>query len=353
MVLNHHRQEVTLAENRLYMKHDQHQVVILARRPRGKPQCDDFKVIETDVPVPGDGEILIQTLYLSVDPGMRGMMDEAKSYAPAFALGSPLTGRSVGRVVTSHHPGFTEGDYVYERLAWQHYSVSDGSKTKKIDPDLAPLSTYLGVVGVPGFCAYFGLKEIAKPRAGETVVVSGASGAVGMTAVQLAKFWRCRVVGIAGGPDKADYLRNELGLDAVVDYKAVDNPGAALSEACPDGIDVYFDNVGGDLTEAALSLINYHARIVICGQTSQYNTPSESGKFAPKLLIQNSALMQGFVVYDYEERNDEAIAWLGQRIRNGELRYREHIVDGLENAPQAFIDLFESKSFGKQLVRLA
>lgn len=335
------------------MTHNQHQAVILTRRPHGKPQRDDFEVIDTDVRLPGDGEILIQTLYLSVDPGMRGMMDEAKSYAPAFEIGRPLTGRSVGRVVTSHHPDFSEGDYVYERLAWQHYSVSDGSKTKKISPDIAPLSAYLGVVGVPGFCAYFGLKEIGKPRPGETVVVSGASGAVGMTAVQVARLEGCRVVGIAGGPDKTSYLRDELGLDAVIDYKTTDDLAAALRKACPDGIDVYFDNVGGAPTEAALSLINYHARIVICGQASQYNSPSDNGKFAPKLLIQNSALMQGFVVYDYEERNDEAIAWLGQRLKNGTLRHREHIVDGLGNAPQAFIDLFESKSFGKQLVRLA
>ncbi|MGH8273258.1 MAG: NADP-dependent oxidoreductase [Gammaproteobacteria bacterium] len=334
------------------MTRNRNQVVILARRPQGKPRRDDFEVVQANVPTPGDGEMLIQTLYLSVDPGMRGMMEESKSYG-GFELGQPLTGRSVGRVVTSHHPDFAEGDYVYERLAWQHYSVSDGSKAKKVDTNLAPLSTYLGVVGVPGFCAYFGLKEIGRPHAGETVVVSGASGAVGMTAAQLAMLESCRVVGTAGSPNKVDYLRDEIGLDAVINYKTTDDLRAALGEACPDGIDVYFDNVGGDITQAALSLINYHARIVICGQTSQYNNPSDSGKFAPELLIQNSARMQGFVVYDYENRNDEAIARLGQLIRNDKLHYRENIIDGLENAPQAFIDLFEGKSFGKQLVRLA
>ena len=339
------------------MANDRQQVVRLARRPHGKPQREDFEVVDAHVPTPGDGEILIQTLYLSVDPGMRGMMAESKPYG-GFRVGQPLTGRSVGRVVTSHHPDFAAGDYVYERLAWQHYSVSDGSKAKKVDPDLAPLSSYLGVVGVPGFCAYFGLKEIGRPRAGETVVVSGAAGAVGLAAAQLAMLESCRVVGTAGSPDKVDYLRDEIGLDAVINYKTAGDLRAALGKACPDGIDVYFDNVGGDVTKAALSLINRHARIVICGQTSQYNAPSDStssdsGKVAPELLIRNSALMQGFVVYDYAARNDEAIARLGQLIRDGRLHYRESIVDGLENAPQAFIDLFEGKSFGKQLVRLA
>lgn len=326
------------------------QQITLARQPQGKPRLEDFKVINAEVPTPGDGEILIQVLYLSVDPGMRGMMEGGSSYSKGFDLGEPLTGRSVGRVAASHHPDFAEGDYVHERLAWQHYCVSDGSKTKKVDPATAPLSTF---VGVPGFCAYFGLKEIGQPRAGETVVVSGASGAVGMTAAQLAMLESCRVVGVAGGAEKVGYLRDEIGLDAVVDYKASDDLRAALGEACPDGIDVYFDNVGGEITQAALSLINRHARIVVCGQTSQYNVAKDSGKFAPELLIERSARMQGFVVYDYEDRNDEAIARLGQLVRQGKLRYREHIVDGLENAPQAFIDLFESKSFGKQLVRVA
>ena len=329
------------------------QQVTLARRPQGHPVREDFDVVEVEVPTPGDGEVLIQTLYLSVDPGMRGMMQERKSYAAGFEIGQPLTGRSVGRIVTSRHPDFAEGDYVYERLAWQHYSVSDGSKATKVDPAIAPLSTYLGVVGVPGFCAYFGLKEIGQPRAGETVVVSGASGAVGMTAAQLAMLESCRVVGVAGSPEKVDYLRDEVGLDAVINYKTVGDLRAVLAEACPDGIDVYFDNVGGDITQAALSLINQYARIVICGQTSQYNKATDSGRFAPELLIQHSARMQGFVVYDYADRNEEAVTRLGQLIRDGRLHYRENIIDGLENAPQAFIDLFDGKSFGKQLVRLA
>lgn len=328
--------------------------VLLARRPQGTPQPDDFEVVDAEVPSPGEGEMLIQTLYLSVDPGMRSMMEEGKSHTSAFELGKPLTGRSVGRVVASRLNGFAEGDYVYERLGWQHYSLSDGRQAQKVDPDVAPLSTYLGIVGVPGFCGYFGMLDIARPQVGETVVVSGAAGAVGMAAGQIAKRQGCRVVGTAGSPEKVGYLRDELGFDAVINYKTAKDLAAALSDACPEGIDVYFDNVGGEITQAALSLINYHARIVVCGQTSQYNAASTaSGNIAPQLLIKRSAMMKGFVVYDYADRNDEAIEHLGQWIKDGTLHYRENIVDGLENAPQAFIDLFAGKSFGKQLVRLA
>lgn len=328
--------------------------VLLVRRPEGKPQLDDFKVVDADMPSPGENEMLIQTLFLSVDPGMRGMMEEGKSHTAAFELGKPLTGRSVGRVVSSNLADFKEGDYVFERLGWQNYSVSDGSDARKVDPDAAPLSTYLGVVGVPGLCGYFGMLDIGKPEIGQTVVVSGASGAVGMTASQIAKLQGCRVVGTAGSPEKVRYLKKELGLDAVINYKTSKDLAADLDEACPDGIDVYFDNVGGEITQAALSLINYHARIVICGQTSQYNKsdPASAG-VDPHVFIKKSAMMKGFVVYDFEDRNDEAIEKLGQWIKEGKLHYRENIIDGIDNAPQAFIDLFDGKSFGKQLVRLA
>lgn len=336
------------------MKDKTNQQVLLARRPQGMPRAADFKVEETDVPTPGDGEMLIQTLYLSVDPGMRAMMEAGKSHTAAFELDKPLTGRSVGRVVASKLAGFAVGDHVYERLGWQHYSLSDGSQAQKVDPDVAPLSTYLGIVGVPGFCAYFGLLDIGQPQKGETVLVSGAAGAVGMTAGQLARMRGCRVVGTAGTDEKVNYLRDELGFDAVINYKRSDDLAADLADACADGIDVYFDNVGGDITQAAFSLLNYHARIVVCGQTSHYNdSSSASGAIAPNLLIKNSAMMKGFVVYDYADRNDEATAKLGQWIRDGQLHYRENIVDGLDNAPQAFIDLFSGHSFGKQLVRLA
>lgn len=330
------------------------QQVLLVSRPEGMPKLSDFEVVEADIPSPGDGEMLIQTIYLSLDPGMRAMMEAGKSHTAAFELNKPLTGRSVGRVVASNLKGFAEGDYVYERLGWQNYSLSDGSQAKKIDPEVAPLSTYLGIVGVPGFCGYFGMLDIGKAQAGETVVVSGAAGAVGMTAGQIAKLQGCRVVGTAGTPEKVSYLSDELGFDAVINYKTTKDLAKELSDACPNGIDVYFDNVGGEITQAAMALINYHARIVICGQTSQYNeSNAASGAIAPNLLVKSSARMEGFVVYDFADRNDEAIEQLGGWIKDGTLQHRENIAHGLENAPQAFIDLFSSKGFGKQLVKLA
>lgn len=330
------------------------QQVLLVSRPEGMPKLSDFQVVGTDIPSPGDGEMLIQTIYLSLDPGMRAMMETGKSHTAAFELNKPLTGRSVGRVVASNLKGFAEGDFVYERLGWQNYSLSDGSQAKKIDPEVAPLSTYLGIVGVPGFCGYFGMLDIGKPQAGETVVVSGAAGAVGMTAGQIAKLQSCRVVGTAGTPEKVSYLRDELGFDAVINYKTTKDLAKELSDACPNGVDVYFDNVGGEITQAAMSLINYHARIVICGQTSQYNeSTAASGAIAPNLLVKSSARMEGFVVYDFADRNDEAIEKLGGWIKDGTLHHRENIAHGLESAPQAFIDLFSSKGFGKQLVKLA
>lgn len=328
--------------------------VLLVKRPEGMAKLSDFKVVEAEMPAAGDGEMLIQTIYLSLDPGMRAMMEAGKSHTAAFELNKPLTGRSVGRVITSNIKEFAEGDYVYERLGWQNYSVSDGSQAKKVDAEVAPLSTYLGIVGVPGFCGYFGLLDIGKPKVGETVVVSGAAGAVGMTTGQIAKLQGCRVVGTAGTLEKVRYLRDELGFDAVINYKTTQDLAKTLGDACPDGIDVYFDNVGGEITQAAMSLLNYHARIVICGQTSQYNDASSvSGAIAPNILVKHSAKMEGFVVYDFADRNDEAIEQLGQWIKDGKLHYRENITEGLDSAPQAFIDLFSSKGFGKQLVKLA
>lgn len=326
----------------------------LVRRPKNEPVVEDFKLTETPIPIIKKDELLIQTLYLSVDPGMRGMMRDQKSYTPPFALNDVLTGRSVGRVIESKNADFTPGDIVYERLGWQDYSISDGQNAQKVDPNLAPISAYLGVLGVPGLCAYFGLNEIALPQSGETVVVSGAAGGVGMIAGQIAKLHGCRVVGIAGSEEKNTYLIDELGFDATINYKTTGDMHVALREACPDGIDVYFDNVGGEITDVALSLINYHARIVLCGQTSQYNLDKpELGPRNLNTLITNSAMIKGFVVYDYADKNDEAIAEMADWINSGKLKYKEHIITGLENAPQAFIDLFKSKSFGKQLVKVS
>lgn len=324
--------------------------VLLANHPEGDPVSEDFKINKANVSDIQDGEILIQTLYLSVDPGMRGMMKEGGQ----FSLNEVMTGRSVGRVMASKNKNFDKGDIVYERLGWQSYSISDGEDTQKINPDLAPISAHLGVLGVPGLCGYFGLFEIGHPKEGETVVVSGASGAVGSIAGQIAKAEGCRVVGIAGSDEKNKYLENQLGFDATINYKTTSDMKAALRETCPDGVDIYFDTVGGEITHTVLELINYHARVIICGQTSQYNLdnpPKISGDF--DFLIKKSALIEGFVVYDYEDKNDEAVAYLEKLIKENKLKYKENIVDGIENAPQAFIDLFKGNSFGKQLVRVA
>lgn len=324
--------------------------VLLAKHPEGDPTLQDFKINRTTVPELKDGEILVQALYLSVDPGMRGMMGEGGQ----FPLNEVMTGRSVGRVIESKNKKFNKADIVYERLGWQNYSISNGENTQKINPDLAPISAHLGILGVPGLCGYFGLFEIGHPKKGETVVVSGASGAVGSAAGQIAKAEGCRVVGIAGSDEKNNYLENELGFDATINYKTTNDMKKSLQEACPNGIDIYFDTIGGEITHTALALINYHARVIICGQTSQYNLknpPKVSGNL--NFLIKKSALMEGFVVYDYEDKNDEAIAYLEKLIREDKLKYKENIVDDIENAPQAFIDLFKGNSFGKQLVRVA
>lgn len=326
----------------------------LARRPKNEPVADDFKLVEKEIPDLKDGEILIRTKFLSVDPGMRGMMTDEKSYTPPFPLNEVLTGRSVGEVVDSKNEAFKKGDFVYERLGWQDYSVSNGEKAEKIDADIAPISAYIGILGVPGLCAYFGLFEIALPKKGETVVVSGAAGGVGMVAGQIAKIQGCRVIGIAGSKEKNQYLKEELGFDETINYKEVSDIKDALEEVCPEGIDIYFDTVGGEITDAVMELINYHARIVLCGQTSQYNKDKpEMGPRNLNQLIKNSSMMKGFVVYDYEDKNEEAIAQMGKWIKEGKLKYKENIVDGLENAPQAFMDLFKSKSFGKQLVKVS
>ncbi|WP_136604216.1 NADP-dependent oxidoreductase [Paenibacillus dokdonensis] len=328
--------------------------ILLIKRPEKEPDATHFKMVEAPVPDLKDEEILIQSLYLSVDPGMREMMKDQKSYTPPFQLNEVLTGRSIGRVIQSKNLNFVPGDIVYERLGWQDYSISDGKHTEKIDPNIAPISTYLGVLGVPGLCAYFGLVEIGKPQSGETVVVSGAAGAVGMIAGQIAKLLGCRVVGIAGSDHKNQYLINELGFDVAINYKTTTDIRADLQEACPNGVDVYFDNVGGDITDVVLNLINYHARIVLCGQISQYNLENpEVGPRNLNLLIKNSAMMKGFVVYDYADKNEEAISELACWIRTGQLKYKENMIKGLENAPQAFANLFQSKSFGKQLIKVS
>ncbi len=328
--------------------------ITLASRPEGLPKESDFRLIETPAPELQDGQVLVRVLYLSVDPYMRGRMSSAKSYAAPLEIGDVITGGAVGRVEQSRNPKFQRGDIVDGFFGWQQYAVSDGKGVRKLDPDIAPITTSLGVLGMPGQTAYFGLFDICKPKPGETVVVSGAAGAVGSYVGQIAKIHGCRVVGIAGTDDKVEYLTGELGFDAAFNYKTNPDYRAKLSELCPEGIDVYFDNVGGPITDAVFLSINVGARIAICGQISQYNAAKpEVGPRLLGMLIVKRARVEGFLVSDYTARFPEGLEHLTRWVREGRLKYRESIVEGIENAPKAFIGMLQGQNIGKQLVKIA
>jgi NADPH:quinone reductase len=332
----------------------QNRQITLAGRPAGFPSESDFKLVASEIPKPGEGECLVQGLYLSVDPYMRGRMRDQASYAAPLQLGDVMFGGVVGRVVESRSTALKPGDIVEGLLGWQEYAVAPGTQLRKVDPALAPISTALGVLGMPGITAYFGLLDIADPQPGETVVVSGAAGAVGSTAGQIARIRGCRVVGIAGSDEKIRQIVDELGFDAAFNYKTTQDYVAELQRLCPNGIDVYFDNVGGAITDAVFRLLNLHARVSVCGQISQYNL--EKPDLGPRLLwhlIVKRARVQGFLVFDYAARYDEGLEQLGKWVREGELQYRERIVDGIENAPRAFLEMMQGKNIGKQLVRLS
>jgi len=322
-------------------------------RPSGLPTLDNFNIKDADVPQLNDGEVLVRTLYISVDPYLRGRMREGKSYVPPFAIGDVIVSGMVGKVAESRAPDFKQGDLVTGMLGWRLYNVAKTPELRKIDPRLAPITTALGVLGMPGLTAYFGLLDIGQPKEGETVVVSGAAGAVGMTVCQLAKIKGARAVGIASSDEKNNYLRNELGVDATVNYKEGD-VRLSLKEACPKGVDVYFDNVGGEVSDAVLPLLNHGARIVICGQISLYNLdkPDVGPRPQPALLV-NSARMQGFIITDYAARFAEGVAELTGWLAAGKLKYAETIVEGFQNTPSAFIGLFRGENLGKQIVKVA
>jgi NADPH-dependent curcumin reductase CurA len=327
--------------------------ILLASRPAGMPTSDNFKMVAAPVPQPGDGEVLVRTLYLSVDPYMRGRMNDRKSYVAPFALGEVISGGAVAEVMESRLDAFRPGDIVTGMLPWQLYSVVTEKEVRKIDSTLAPVTAALGVLGVPGVTAYFGLLDIGQPKEGETVLVSGAAGAVGTVVCQIAKIKGCRVVGIAGSDEKNQYLEHELWVDETINYKTADLK-QALKDACPDGLDVYFDNVGGAISDAAMPLLNQGARIIICGQISLYNLeqPDVGPRVQPYLLV-NRALMKGFIITDYAARFGEGVSQLGQWLAQGKMKYAEHIVEGFENAPKAFLGLFAGENLGKQLVKVA
>jgi NADPH-dependent curcumin reductase len=332
--------------------------IVLASRPERQASLENFRLESVPVPAPVEGQVLVKNQYLSLDPYMRGRMNDAKSYAAPQPLGAVMIGGTAGEVVASKHAGFKAGDAVVGMGGWQEYAVLDGapaSGLRKVDASRFPLSAYLGVLGMPGVTAWFGLNSICAPKAGETVVVSAASGAVGSAVGQLAKLKGCRAVGIAGGRAKCDYVVNELKFDACVDYKAAADAkafAALLREATPQGIDAYFENVGGMILDAALARMNAFGRIAVCGMIAGYDGEPVPLK-DPRAILASRLKVQGFIVFEHQEAWGEAVRDLGAGLASGAIRYRETIASGLERAPEAFIGLLHGKNFGKQLVKLA
>jgi NADPH-dependent curcumin reductase CurA len=323
----------------------------LANRPRGAPVPDDFALAEVEVPDPGDGELLIRNAYVSVDPYMRGRMNDVKSYVPPFALDEPMTGGAVGQVIASRNERFPEGSWVVHDLGWREVALSEGRGARLVDREREPLSTTLGVLGMPGLTAFVGVVDIGEVREGDTVFVSGAAGAVGSVAAQIARLRGARVVGSAGTPEKVAWLR-ELGLDGVFDYHETSTRDG-LREHAPDGIDVYFDNVGGETLEAAIGAMRLHGRIVACGSISRYNaTEALPGPRNMFLVVTKRLRMQGYIIFDHYDRFPAFLAEVAPAVADGSIRYRETIVDGIERAPEAFIGLLEGANVGKMLVRV-
>ncbi len=331
--------------------------IILARRPVGEPVAEDFRLETGPVPQPGEGEVLVRTRLLSLDPYMRGRISGVKSYARGVEIGETMVGGTVGEVVASNDPAWKPGDTVLTASGWQDYAVAKGGTLARAPgAEGVPLSAALGVLGMPGMTAYTGLREIGRPKSGETVVVAAASGAVGSVVGQIAKIMGCRVVGIAGGAEKVAYVKDVLGFDAAVDHRGSDLP-ARLAEACPDGIDVYFENVGGAVWDAVFPLLNFFARIPVCGLIAQYNavgTPEGPDRFAAfmRQVLTKRLTMRGFIVSDFAALKPDFDRDMAVWVRDGRVKYREDVVDGLENAPAAFIGLLRGANFGKLVVRV-
>jgi NADPH-dependent curcumin reductase CurA len=323
----------------------------LASYPTGWVAESNFKLVESAVPSPKEGEVLVRNHWLSLDPYMRGRLSQQKSYVKGVEIGEVMTGETAGEVVESKHPKFKPGDKVTAPSGWQLYWCGKGELLTPVDTaDKVPLSYFLGCLGMPGRTAYFGLKEIGAPKPGETVVVSAASGAVGMVVGQLAKAWGCRAVGIAGGKEKCDWVKG-LGFDACVDYKA-GNLYKDLKEACPKGVDVYFENVGGETLDTLLRLMNFRSRIIVCGLISEYNATEPYGIKMFRAILVNRIKVQGMIVFDWFERYGEANQALRELVVAGKLKYRESVLEGIDKAPQGLIGLLKGQNFGKQLVRL-
>ena len=325
----------------------------LKNRPVGLPSDSDFELAEITLPEVGDGEILVRNIYMSVDPYMRGRMYDRDSYVPPFQINQPLEGACVGRVIDSKKDQYDAGDYVLSMSGWREYFVSDGKGLSKIDPNIAPIQTFLGTVGMPGLTAYIGLLDIGKPQEGETVFVSAASGAVGSIVCQIAKLKGCRVVGSAGSDKKISWLMEEAGIDAAFNYKKVANLIAEVGKHCPQGIDIYFENVGGTHLEAALEYMNPFGRLVMCGMISIYNAVEPPpGPINLGYTISKRLTLQGFIVSDHLSKLPQFYADMGRWIEEGNIKWKETIVEGIENAPQAFVGLFKGDNFGKMIVKI-
>ncbi|MBD0413201.1 NADP-dependent oxidoreductase [Oryzicola mucosus] len=330
--------------------------VLLAKRPQGAPTAEHFRFEETQLPEPSEGQVLLKILYLSLDPYMRGRMSDAKSYAKPVELGDVMEGGTVAEVVESRSEAFKPGDIVLSHSGWQSFAVADAKGLRKLDPATVPVTTALGIMGMPGFTAYSGLLTIGQPKPGETVAVAAASGAVGSAVGQIARIKGARAVGIAGGPEKCAFMRDELGFDAVVDHKAADF-AERLAAACPDGIDVYFENVGGHVWDAVMPLLNEFARVPVCGLIAQYNTPeAKEADRLPALMrsvLTRSLSIRGFIQREFMDQRRQFYTDMSEWIASDRVRYREDIVDGLRNAPEAFKGLLEGRNFGKLIIKVA
>ena len=325
----------------------------LAARPVGLPKESDFSLVEAPMPTPGDGQVLAKTAYLSVDPYMRGRITGVRTYADPVLVGDLMQGGTIGQVVESKAPGFAVGDYVTGFWGWQEFAAADAKTLTKLDPKLAPVSTALGVLGMPGMTAYFGFLEICKPQPGETVVVSGGAGAVGSLVGQIAKIKGCHVVGIAGADDKVEWMTKELGFDSAFNYKTTSDYLGKLKELCPKGVDCYFDNVGGAITDAVFPLMNTYGRISICGQISQYNLDKpEPGPRLLSLVLVKQLKVEGFIVFRWADRYAEGIRQMAAWLAEGKLKHREEVVNGFDNTVKAFIGMLKGDNTGKMLVKV-
>lgn len=327
------------------------QQIVLSARPEGFPTLNNFRIENVKLPPLQENEVLVEGMYYSVDPYMRGRMNDAKSYISTFQIDQPISGGMVGKVLQSNASSLREGELVLSRLPWRKRNVVHVRELQKINPVIAPPRYFLGILGMPGLTAYFGILDICKPKAGETGVISAAAGAVGIVAGQIARIMGCRVVGIAGSDEKAELLKTEFGFNEVINYKTTNDLRGDLAKACPYGVHFYFDNVGGDISDAVMGLLNYQARIAICGQISLYNDMDiPTGPRLQPQLLAKSAMMQGFMVSNYQDRFGEGFQRLSKWIKQGDLKYNETIIKGFEQLPAAFIGLFNGENMGKMIV---